>query len=120
MKENSLSLKLHNTPSAPQIRFIDAFWSVLKQKVYSGKISAKDHPPLISCFKNCALEIDPDIISKIFQNLKAKIHKTNENGLTSLLWYVTYPKSMNYEIIVSIIVYNSLKFELVQFFWIRL
>ena len=52
----------------------------------------------------------------MFQNLKAKIHKAKENGLTTLLRYVTCPKSMNYEIILTIIVSNSLKFELVQFF----
>ena len=53
----------------------------------------------------------------MFQNLKAKIHKAKENGLTTLLRYVTCPKSMNYEIILTIIVSNSLKFELVQFFF---
>jgi hypothetical protein len=52
----------------------------------------------------------------MFQNLKAKIHKAKENGLITLLRYVTCPKSMNYEIILTIIVSNSLKFELVQFF----
>ena len=62
----------------------------------------------------------------MFQNLKAKIHKAKENGLTTLLRYVTCPKSMNYEIILTIIVSNSLKFELVQFFldqtlpWVKL
>ena len=30
-------------------------------------------------------EIDPDVITKMSQNLKARIHKANENGLTSLL-----------------------------------
>ena len=87
MKENSLTfvLKLHNLPSAPQIRPIEAFWSILKQKVYSGNWSAKDRPQLIRRIKKCALEIDPDVITKMFQNLKAKIHKANENGLTSLL-----------------------------------
>ena len=72
MKENSLTFvpKLHNPPSAPQIRPIEAFWSILKQKVYSGNWSAKDRPQLIRRIKKCMLEIDPDIITKMFQNLK--------------------------------------------------
>ena len=71
---------------------------------------------MIHWIKKHALEIYPDVITKMFQNLEAKIHKVNENGLKSLLWYVTYPSSINYEIIITIIVSNSLKFELVQFF----
>ena len=72
MKENSLTFvpKLHNLPSALQIRPIEAFWSILKQKVYSGNWSAKDRPQLIRRIKKCMLEIDPDIITKMFQNLK--------------------------------------------------
>ena len=86
-EENSLTFvpKLHNPPSAPQIRPIEAFWSILKQKVYSGNWSANDRPQLFHRIKKCELEIDPYVITKMFQNLKAKIHKGNENGLTSLL-----------------------------------
>ena len=57
----------------------------IKTKSLSGNWSAKDHPQLIRQIKKCALEIDLDVITKMFQNLKAKIHKGNENGLTSLL-----------------------------------
>ena len=87
MKENSLTFipKLHNPPSAPQFRPIEAFWLILKQKVFSGNWSAKDRPQLICQIEKCALKIDPHVITKMFQNLKAKVHKANENGLTSLL-----------------------------------
>ena len=87
MKEKNLTFvpKLHNPPSAPQIRPIEAFWSILKQKIYIGNWSAKDRHQLICRIKKCALEIDPDVITKMFQNLKAKIHKANKNGLTILL-----------------------------------
>ena len=87
LKENTLTFvpKLHNPPSVLQIRPIEAFWSILKQKVYSGDWSAKDHSQFFCRIKKCALEIDPDVITKMFQNLKARIHKANENGLTSLL-----------------------------------
>ena len=87
MKENSLTFipKLHNPPSAPQFSPIEAFWLILKQKVFSGNWSAKDRPQLICRIKICELDIDPDVITKMVQNLKAKIHEANKNGLTSLL-----------------------------------
>ena len=42
LKENTLTFvpKLHNPPSVLQIRPIEVFWSILKQKVYSGDWSA--------------------------------------------------------------------------------
>ena len=80
MKQNSSTFvpELHNPPSALQIRLIEAFWSILKQKVYSGNVSTKDRPQLIHRIKKYALEIDPAVITKM-------IHKANENGLASLL-----------------------------------
>ena len=100
----------------PQVPFILGPMEQIKTKSLSGNWSAKDHPQLIHRIKICALEINIDVITKMSQNLKAKIHKGKENGLTSLLWYVTYPKSIDYEIILTMIVSNSLEFELVQFF----
>ena len=87
MKENSFTFvpKLHNPLSAPQIRPIEAFWLILRQKVYSGNWSAKDRLQLFRQIKKYALEIDPDVITKMFQNWQAKIHKVIENGPTSLL-----------------------------------
>ena len=86
-KKNSLTFipKLHNPPSAPQFRPIEAFWLILKQKFFGGNLSVNDRPQLICRIKICASEIDPDVITKMVQNLKAKIHEANKNGLTSLL-----------------------------------
>ena len=39
----------------------------------------------IPIIKRCATEIDQDIIIKMFDNLKNRIHLANENGLESLL-----------------------------------
>ena len=87
LKENTLTFvpKLHNPPSVLQIRPIEVFWSILKQKVYSGDWSAKDHSQFFCRIKKCTLDIDPDVITKMFQNWQAKIHKVIENGPTSLL-----------------------------------
>jgi len=119
MKENSLTFipKWQNPPSAPQFRPIEAFWWILKQKFFGGNLSANDRPQLNCRIKICASEIVPDVITKMVQNLKAKIHEANKKELTSLLWYVTYPISMDYEISLTIMVSNSLKLELVHFFF---
>ena len=72
-------------PVIPQVPFILGPMEQIKTKSLSGNWSAKDHPQLIHRIKKWALEIDPDVVTKMFQNLEAKIHKANENGLTSLL-----------------------------------
>ena len=69
------------------------------------KNTARDRPKFICRIKKQDLEG----ITKIFQNWKSKIHKANKTELTSFLWYVITPKSMNYEIIAPMIVSNSLK-----------
>ena len=68
IKESSLTFvpKLLNPQSAPQTRPIEAFLSILIQKVYGGYWSAKYHPQLICRIKKCALEIDPGVITKMF------------------------------------------------------
>ena len=54
-------------------------------KVYEGNWSAKDREALIRRIKIKQKEIDQDIVIKMFEKLKGKVHRANENGLTSLL-----------------------------------
>ena len=54
-------------------------------KVYEGIWSAKDREALIRRIKIKQKEIDQDIVIKMFEKLKGKVHRANENGLTSLL-----------------------------------
>ena len=42
-------------------------------------------PNHIRRIKKCIEEIDMDMVVKMFDKLKPKIHKANENGLDSLL-----------------------------------
>ena len=74
-----------NPPNAPQIRPIENYWGILKMKVYEGNWSAKDREALIRRIKIKQKEIDQDIVIKMFENLKPKVHMANENGLSSLL-----------------------------------
>ena len=47
------------------------------------KINGRD--ALIRRIKKCVSEIDMNIVVKMFQNLKPKIKKAEENGLESLI-----------------------------------
>ena len=71
-----------NPPSCPQIRPIEQFWACLKQKVYANNWSASTRDQLISRIKKCIC--DMNIIIKMFNSLIEKIHKANQEGLTSL------------------------------------
>ena len=77
--------RTENPPSAPHIRPIENYWGILKMKVYDKNWSAKTRPQMIRRIKQKVKEIDQNMVAKMFDNLKAKIHYANENGLTSLL-----------------------------------
>ena len=77
--------KHENPPSAPHIRPIENYWGILKMKVYDKNWSAKTRPQMIRRIKQKVKEIDQNMVARMFDNLKAKIHSANENGLSSLL-----------------------------------
>ena len=76
--------KDENPPNSPQIRPIENYWGILKMKVYEGNWSAKDREALIRRIKIKQKEINQDIVIKMFEKLKQKVHNANENGLNSL------------------------------------
>ena len=70
-----------------QIRPIENYWAMLKMKVYEGNWSGKDRPNIIRRIKQKQKEIDHDIVIRMFENLKGRIHLANESGdgLSSLI-----------------------------------
>ena len=86
MKEQGLYFisKEDNPPACPQIRPIEQFWSMLKQKVYANNWSAENRDQLIRKIRKCAKEFDMAPILKMFDHLKAKIRKADQDGLRSL------------------------------------
>ena len=52
-------------------------------KIKDFKINGRD--ALIRRIKKCVSEIDMNMVVKMFQNLKPKIKKAEENGLESLI-----------------------------------
>ena len=57
---------------------------VNNMKVYEEKWSAKTRDHLIWCIKMMQKEIDQDIVIKMFDHLKGRVHMANQNGLQSL------------------------------------
>ena len=85
-KERLYFVKRHqNTPNAPQIRPIEQYWGILKQKVYQNNWSAQSREQLIARIKWAVKQIDPEIITKMFDHLPSKIRRAQENGLDSVL-----------------------------------
>ena len=87
MNENGLHFvpKEENPPNAPQIRPIEKYWALLKQKTYEGNWSAKTPDQLAARIKKCAKLLPQETIIKMFDNLKEKVHKASRDGLESLL-----------------------------------
>ena len=56
-------------------------------KVYEGIWSGKDRPNMIHRIKQKQKEIDHDIVIRMFENLKGRIHLAKESGdgLSSLI-----------------------------------
>ena len=77
--------KDHNPPNAPQIRTIENFFGILKQRVYEGHWSAKTREQLIRRIKKCISELDFDVGIKMFDKLDEKLQKAYKNGLDSSL-----------------------------------
>ena len=72
-------------PNAPQIKPIENYWGILKMKVYEGNRTAQTRDHLIRRIKMKQKEINQDIVIKMFDNLKGRVHVANENGLQSLM-----------------------------------
>ena len=76
-----------NPPNAPQIRPIENYRDIRKMKVYEGNWTAKTRDHLIRRIKikQKDQEINQDILIKIFENLKGRVHVANQNGLQFLM-----------------------------------
>ena len=77
--------KHENPQNAPRIRPIENYWGILKMKVYENNWSADNCDQMIRRIKSKIKEIDQNMVAGMFDNLKAKIHLANTNGLSSLL-----------------------------------
>ena len=74
-----------NPPNAPQIRPIENYRDIRKMKVYEGNWTAKTRDHLIRRIKMKQKEINQDIVIRMFDNLKGRVHMDHQNGLQSLM-----------------------------------
>ena len=71
-------------PNAPQIRPIENCQGILKKKVYEGNWTAQTRDHLIRRIKMKQKEINQDIVIKMFDNLKGRVHVANQMGYKAL------------------------------------
>ena len=76
--------KEDNPPATPQIRPIEQFWLLLLAKVYENNWGAKNSDQLVRKIWKCTKKFDMEPIIKMFDDLKAKIRKADQDGLRSL------------------------------------
>ena len=74
-----------NPPNAPQIRPIEQYWSILKQKTYENNWTAPGTDALAKIIKKCMREIEPNLYQRLFSGLKTKIRRAHDYGLSSLI-----------------------------------
>ena len=72
-------------PNAPQIRPIENYWGIIKMKVYEGNWTTQTRDHLIQRIKMKQKEINQDIVIKMFDNVKGRVHVADQNGLQSLM-----------------------------------
>ena len=87
MRDNGIAFveKAEYPPNAPQIRPIENYLGILKKKVYEGNWTAQTGDHLVGRIKMKQKEINQDIVIKMFDNLKRRVHLANQNGLKSLM-----------------------------------
>lgn len=86
LDENDINYvaKDDNPPNCPEVRPIENYFSILKQRVYAENWSAENRDQLIRRIKKCAKEISLQTYQSLFCNLKTKIRKASEFGLYSV------------------------------------
>lgn len=86
LDENDINYvaKDDNPPNCPEVRPIENYFSILKQRVYAENWSAENRDQLIRRIKKCTKEISLQTYQSLFCNLKTKIRKASQFGLYSV------------------------------------
>ena len=77
--------KEENPPNCPQLRPIENFWAIWKQKVYEGGWEAKNLNQLENRMKKKLKEIDQDVVQRMVMGVRTKIRKAKDNRINSVL-----------------------------------
>ena len=77
-----------NPPNAPQIRPIERYWALLKEKVYQGNWVAANRDQLIARIRYVLSKYQKELqssIIKMMDGLPQKLLKAQSEGLNSVL-----------------------------------
>ena len=77
--------KSSNPPNSPQVRPIEQFWAILKERVYQGGWEASSFRMLKQRINRILQDLEPDLCQKLFRGLKTKIRKAADYGIISVI-----------------------------------
>ena len=74
-----------NPPNTPQLRPIEKFWAILKDKVYEGGWEATTFRMLKQRVLKSLKNLDPFLCQNLFRDLKTKIRKADDVGVMAVI-----------------------------------
>jgi transposase len=74
-----------NPPNCPQLRPIEDFWGLLKQKVYAKGWNAESIEQLQRRIHYCLSQIDMDVVRHMMETVKSNLRKARADGVVSLI-----------------------------------
>jgi hypothetical protein len=77
--------KTSNPPNVPQVRPIENFWAILKERVYKNGWTAKNIEELIRKIKLELKNMPITICQNLVSGLKTKVRKAADNGVLSVI-----------------------------------
>ena len=74
-----------NPPNCPQLRPIEKFWAILKEKVYKDGWEASSFRMLKQRITSILSQLDNDFCQRLFSGLKSKLRIAADNGVLSVI-----------------------------------
>ena len=86
---NRLNIKFlpkeDNPPNIPQLRPIEKFWAILKQKLYANNWTTDNYPELIARIKKCIKNMPQNLSQNLMRKVKTNVRKGADRGPLSLI-----------------------------------
>lgn len=86
---NRLNIKFipkdSNPPNVPQLRAIERFWAILKERMYANGWATEDIQELIKRIKWCIKRMPKNISQNLLRDTKTKVRKAADKGVLSVI-----------------------------------
>lgn len=73
--------KIKNVPATPEVRCIENFWAILKDKVYANNWQAENTQKLKQRISFCVKEIDIALVRMLCDSTISRLRKIRDNGV---------------------------------------